>query len=136
MTKRSEVPRRLLLDTHALLWWMLDDRRLPRGARTAISGRATTAFVSAASVWEITTKHRRGRLPLPPEFAADVVGAIAAEGFESLAVLAQHAQIAGSMPGTLQDPFDRMLIAQARAERLALVSDETTFDAFGVVRLW
>ncbi len=127
---------RLLLDTHALLWWLDGDRSLTRRARTAIADEDNVIFVSAASAWEITTKARLGKLPGADAVAADVVGSVASQGFSSLEITMLHAQRAGRLPGSHRDPFDRMLIAQAQLEDLALVSNEAAFDAYGVSRLW
>lgn len=128
---------RLLLDTHAFLWWVFADPKLSRAARTAISDEAqNSVFVSAASAWEIATKHRIGKLPDARVVAEDVSGAIAAEGFNSLAISVLHAERAGSLVGHHRDPFDRMLIAQAISEDLVLLSNERAFEAYGVKRLW
>jgi PIN domain nuclease of toxin-antitoxin system len=127
---------RLLLDTHAFLWWLDGDELLPAPARDAIADTLNDVLVSAASVWEIATKFRIGKLPGAAEVAADVPKCIAQQGFESVSVTTQHAQRAGSLLGTHRDPFDRMLIAQACLDDLILVSNETLFDAYGVRRLW
>lgn len=128
---------RLLLDTHAFLWWAFADRKLSRHAVAAIGEEDTNqVLVSAASAWEIAVKHRIGKLPNAQAIARDIAGAIAAEGFNELAVSVQHAERAGSLPGHHRDPFDRMLIAQAISEDLTLVSNERAFDAYGVKRLW
>ena len=128
---------RLLLDTHAFLWWVFADPKLSRAARTAISDEAqNSVFVSAASVWEIATKYRIGKLAGARVVAEDVSGAIAAEGFNPLAVSVLHAERAGGLAGDHRDPFDRMLIAQAISDDLALVSNERVFEAYGVKRLW
>lgn len=127
---------RLLLDTHALLWWLDGDARLSKRARAAIGDPRTTCLVSAASAWEITTKARLGKLPGAREVAADVVGCLRAQLFTPLDITMGHAQRAGSLPGAHRDPFDRMLIAQAQAENLPLVSNDEVFDGFGVVRIW
>jgi PIN domain nuclease of toxin-antitoxin system len=127
---------RLLLDTHALLWWLDGDRSLTRRARAAINDEHNVILVSAASAWEITTKSRLGKLPGAEAVAADVVGAVAAQGFSSLDITMLHAQRAGRLPGAHRDPFDRMLIAQAQLDDLAIVSNETAFDVYGVARLW
>jgi PIN domain nuclease of toxin-antitoxin system len=92
--------------------------------------------VSAASAWELTTKARIGRLPRAADVAADVLGAIIGQGFEPLDISTVHAQRAGWLPDHHQDPWDRMLIAQAQAEGLAIVSNETRFDGYGVSRIW
>lgn len=128
---------RLLLDTHAFLWWVFADPRLSRRARTAINDDAENSVViSAVSAWEITTKYRMGKLPDARAVADDVSGTVAAEGFNELAISMRHAQRAGNLIGHHRDPFDRMLIAQAMLEDLTLVSNERAFDAYGVRRLW
>jgi PIN domain nuclease of toxin-antitoxin system len=128
---------RLLLDTHAFLWWVFADPKLSRAARTAISDEAQNdVFISAASVWEIATKYRIGKLAGARVVAEDVSGAIAAEGFNPLAVSVLHAERAGGLAGDHRDPFDRILIAQAISDDLALVSNERVFEAYGVKRLW
>lgn len=126
---------RLLLDTHALIWWLNGDARLSRAAKAAIGDADNAVYVSAASAWEITTKHRLGKLSAGP-LADDVEREIVNQNFDPLPVTLGHGQRAGALPGPHKDPFDRMLIAQAQAERLALVSNETIFDHYGVTRLW
>ena len=127
---------RLLLDTHALLWWVADSSRLSKEAHRAIADETNDILVSAASAWEITTKHRLGRLPDAYMVASDVAGAIADQGFEELPVTVDDAARAGALPGPHRDPFDRMLMAQAMARNLVLVSNEPLFDRYGVRRLW
>jgi PIN domain nuclease of toxin-antitoxin system len=127
---------RLLLDTHALLWWLDGDPKLSAKAIAAISADPTLVQVSAVTAWEVTTKARIGKLPDALEVAADVAGCVAREGFRPLSLTIEHGQRAGALPGPLRDPFDRMLIAQAILENLHLVSIERAFDAYGVARLW
>jgi PIN domain nuclease of toxin-antitoxin system len=127
---------RLLLDTHALIWWLAGDQLLSRVARAAIRDEDNEIFVSAASAWEITTKHRLGKLDKAEILAADVAGIVAGQGFLELPMTLRHAQSAGSLGGGHKDPFDRMLIAQATLEGMSLVSRERLFDAYGVHRLW
>ncbi|MBB5754214.1 type II toxin-antitoxin system VapC family toxin [Prosthecomicrobium pneumaticum] len=127
---------RLLLDTHALIWWLEDSERLSLRAEAAIGDPENTVFVSAATAWEMTTKVRRGKLPSVASVVGRLAEEIQAEGFELLPISFEHGRRAGSMPGEHRDPFDRMLIAQALAEEMVLVSNETVFDAFGVSRLW
>ena len=127
---------RLLLDTHAFLWWLSGDGALSVRAREAVADAANEIFVSAASVWEIATKHRIGKLPGVAAIVADLDGAISDQGFHGLPISVRHGQIAGALPGDHRDPFDRMLIAHAMEETLALVSNEHVFDRFGVTRLW
>jgi PIN domain nuclease of toxin-antitoxin system len=126
----------LLLDTHALIWWLAGDARLPAGVRDAIDDHPERVFVSAASAWEIATKVRIGKLPGAAAIATDLPGVILKESFRPLAVTIEHGQRAGALPGPLRDPFDRMLIAQAMTESLHLVSIQHAFDAYGVLRLW
>jgi PIN domain nuclease of toxin-antitoxin system len=125
----------LLLDTHALLWWLAGDRRLSAPARRAIENDENAVFVSAASAWEISTKHRLGKLD-----AAAIAGRLGAlltsQGFEPLDMTVNHAERAGALPGEHRDPFDRMLAAQAQAENLTLVSNDAAFDRYGVALLW
>jgi PIN domain nuclease of toxin-antitoxin system len=118
------VSIRILLDTHAFLWWLDGDRRLTRHARTSIADEGTTVLVSAATAWEITTKARIGRLPGAVAVAQDVAGCIVSQGFTSLPISVEHAERAGSLPGPHRDPFDRMLIAQAAAEGLTLLTTD------------
>ncbi len=126
----------LLLDTHAFIWWLAGSERLPVTARRAIANASNKKFVSAASAWEIATKHRIGKLPAADMLVEDVSGAIAGEGFEELPITVDEAVRAGSLPGPHRDPFDRMLIAQALARHLVFISIESLFDQYGVRRLW
>ena len=125
-----------LLDTHAFLWWVTDSRRLSETVHRAISDGANEVLVSAASAWEIATKHRLGKLPDAEALALDITGAIAGQNFEELPITVEDAARAGALPGPHRDPFDRMLIAQALARNLVLISSESLFDRYGVRRLW
>lgn len=127
---------RLLLDTHALLWWFSGDRRLTTTLRRAIGAKANEIIVSAASAWEIATKQRLGKLPGVETLSDDLMGWVRREGFTPLSIDLEHALHAGALPGPLRDPFDRMLIAQAMIERVPLASNETAFDRYGIERLW
>jgi PIN domain nuclease of toxin-antitoxin system len=126
----------LLLDTHTLIWWLAGDRQLEAPAREAIEDEENTVYVSAASAWEVTTKARLGKLPQAASLAQDFSDQINQQGFLPLAISVEHAQRAGNLPARHKDPFDRMLIAQAQAENLVLVSNEAIFDEYGVQRLW
>lgn len=126
---------RLLLDTHALLWWVANHPALPAEAARAIDEPTNEVFVSAASAWEVTTKARLGKLIAGP-LAQDFAGEVRRQGFVPLPITLDHGQRAGSLPGPHRDPFDRMLIAQAHAQNRVLVSNETLFDTYGVQRLW
>lgn len=92
--------------------------------------------MSAASAWEITTKHRIGKLPGVSAIVGDLGVVIARQGFVELPISLRHGQVAGGLPGPHRDPFDRMLIAQAMLDGLTLISNEQAFDVYGVGRLW
>lgn len=126
---------RLLLDTHALLWWATLDPNLSAKAKRAIVDEASDVYVSAASAWEIATKVRIGKLEWPAE-AGSIQAYATAQGFRALPILLEHAERAGQLQIAHRDPFDRMLIAQAQIEDLWLVSNETLFDAAGARRYW
>jgi PIN domain nuclease of toxin-antitoxin system len=120
---------KLLLDTHAFLWWLTDDPKLKEAARSALSDSAARVYVSAASIWEIAIKSKLGKLDLRD---IDPVEEIAANDFVELPMSARHAHAAGYLPRHHDDPFDRMLIAQAQVENMILVSHDTKFEAYGV----
>lgn len=127
---------RALLDTHALLWWLSDDPALPKSARRVIAETTNTLIVSAASAWEIAIKVRLGKLPSAADLVAEFSGLIEREGFEMLAISAEHGIRAGLLPDPHRDPFDRMLIAQAQAENVPIVTNDSAFENYGVRRLW
>jgi len=127
---------RLLLDTHALLWWYSDDPALPKSCRRLMTQRDSSIFVSAASAWEIATKFRLGKLASASELVQDFGGYLEREKFLNLPVSYHHGIRAGMLPGPHQDPFDRMLIAQAEIEKLFIVSNEKIFDRYGARRVW
>lgn len=127
---------RLLLDTHALLWWILDSKDLSRKARSALTLLGNEVYVSAATAWEIATKSRLGKLPAADPFVHSIGDSLHKLGFQELAISVDHTQRAGLLPGNHRDPFDRLLIAQAMAENLILISNEMVFDEYHVQRLW
>jgi PIN domain nuclease of toxin-antitoxin system len=127
---------RVLVDTHALVWAVIGDRRLSRRAHSVLASFDNEVFVSAASVWEVCTKCRLGKLPDAESLVSDFERVIEQLGFHSLPISVEHAQRAGNLPGLHRDPFDRMLIAQAQAENMPLVSNERLFDSFGISRIW
>lgn len=127
---------RLLLDTHAFLWWIADSSRLTEAARRAIANLRNDVAVSAVSAWEIAAEYRLGKLPGAKLVARDVGACIAGQGFEKLAITVDDGAHAGGLPAFHRDPFDRMLIAQALARDSTLVSNEALFDRYGVQRLW
>jgi PIN domain nuclease of toxin-antitoxin system len=122
----------MLLDTHVFLWWLFDDARLSMRLRDRLADAAEPMFVSSASVWEIATKHRLGKLQQAREVAADVPAWIARAGFSPLPISPQHAQLAGGWAHAHRDPFDRMLAAQAKIEGLPLATDDAALASFGV----
>jgi PIN domain nuclease of toxin-antitoxin system len=118
----------LLLDTHAFIWWNAQDRRLADAVRDAIRNPGNRIVVSAASVWEIAIKRKTGKLA----FRHDVLPAIAADGFETIDITPAHADLAGSLPLHHADPFDRILVAQARVEQFVLVTQDRQLLPYGV----
>jgi PIN domain nuclease of toxin-antitoxin system len=127
---------RILLETHALLWWATNDNSLPEPARKRIADAHGQVLVSAASAWEIATKARLGRLPSAANLLDDFDGFLARQDFEPLAITVDHGLRAGLLPARHKDPIDRMLIAQAQAENLAIISNDSVFDQYGVRRFW
>ena len=127
---------RLLLDTHALIWWLAGDDSLSRRARAAVEDEANSVAVSAASAMEVSTKFRLGKLPEAALLARDFEAIIDGQGFAELPITVRHARVAGEMNIAHKDPFDRLLIAQAQVEDMVLVSNEAMFDGFAVQRLW
>ena len=120
---------RLLLDTHGLLWWLADDRKLTKNARAIIANPDNDVFVSSASLWEIAIKAALGRLEVELD---DLEGAIARNGFRSLPIGFRHALTAGRLPALHRDPFDRMLVARASVEELRVVSHDRVFERYGL----
>jgi PIN domain nuclease of toxin-antitoxin system len=127
---------RLLLDTHALIWWLAGSEDLSASAKAAISDQTNEIYVSAVSAWEIATKYRMGKLPDAQILAVDFDATIAAQGFRELPISVRHGQLAGGLPLSHRDPWDRMLAAQATLESMSLVSRDEIFDHCGVSRLW
>jgi len=121
---------RLLLDTHALLWWLLDSPRLPETWRVALASPASEVHVSAASIWEIAIKRSLGKLELPLE--EDIATLPERCGFEALPCTAAHAARTEALPAHHRDPFDRMLVAQSLCEQLALVSLDPEIQRYDV----
>jgi PIN domain nuclease of toxin-antitoxin system len=123
---------RLLVDTHVLLWWLTDDRSLSETAREEIGDPANEPLVSVASLWEIAIKRSLGKLSAPD----DLRDRIGTEGFSWLALGADHAWEVRRLPMHHRDPFDRLLVAQALLERLAIVTADPHFQAYGVDVRW
>jgi PIN domain nuclease of toxin-antitoxin system len=125
-----------LLDTHALIWWVTGDERVSPRLRRLIGDADTDVYVSAATAWEIATKARIGKLKAPEGLLRDFVESVELLGFRPLPITLRHGHDAGRLPGAHRDPFDRMLAAQAQAERLSLLSLDPAFGALGVATIW
>jgi len=121
---------RLLLDTHLLIWWVTGNPIIQPGLRKAIEG--ATAFLSIVSTWEIAIKISVRKLDLPLTFS-DLLEHV---GFELLPLRLEHVRDVGGLPMHHRDPFDRMLIAQARVENLVLVTRDRQFDSYDVRTFW
>jgi PIN domain nuclease of toxin-antitoxin system len=121
----------LLLDTHAFLWWLGDDPMLGPVARAAISDGDHIVFVSAATAWEIATKRASGKLDAP----GDIVDWVSRNGFTGLAIEIEHAVLSAELPDHHRDPFDRLLVAQARLDRLTLVTADPRIVEYEVETL-
>lgn len=120
--------KRILLDTHTLLWWLSGDQLLGRNSIEAISNQDNVIFVSAASIWEIAIKKKKGLLKAPDDFDSIIVQ----EGFKELPISLYHAEQAGELAPHHKDPFDRMLVAQAQAEGLALMTSDNEIAKYSV----
>jgi PIN domain nuclease of toxin-antitoxin system len=126
---------RILLDTHTLIWWATDDSALSKRARRQIA-QTPDVLVSAASAWEMAIKVSLGRLPSALDLLSNFENSLSTRGFQILTITAAHGIRAGLLPGPHKDPFDRMLIAQAQAENLAVLSNDLVFDRYGLNRIW
>ena len=124
---------RLLLDSHAVYWWMAGSERLSRQARELILDTENELMVSAVSIYEIELKAKRGRVDLPPQ---ELRAALRRNAVRDLAVTHEHAEYAACLDWDHRDPWDRLLAAQARLESCALVSTDEVFDGIGVDRHW
>ena len=127
---------RVLLDTHAFLWAATDDPRLSTFARDLISDRAYDALLSAASAFEIAVKAACGRLDLPDDAATYLKTRIAAFGLVTLSITVEHAVEAGSLPAIHGDPWDRLLVAQARVEAIPILTADTMIRRYDVETIW
>ena len=126
---------RLLVDTHAFLWFTAGDAQLSRGARAAIEDADGEWCLSAASVWEIAIKSGIGRLQLPAP-APDYFSERVRQGLRIISIEWSHAALTEKLPPHHRDPFDRLIIAQAISERLAVVTKDTKFDDYGIRVVW
>jgi PIN domain nuclease of toxin-antitoxin system len=127
---------RLLLDSHAILWYVDQDHLLSRTAHAAITDPANDLLISAASIWEIAVKAGLGKLNLSLPYRDWMNKAIADLRAQLLSITVDYADRQASLPHHHRDPFDRMLAAQSLAENISLVSGDAVFDAYGVARIW
>ena len=123
---------RLLLDTNALLWWLIESQRLGKDARRAIAHPSSAVYVSAVTAWEVAIKRALGRLPVPPNVAAWLPTELSANGFRTLPVTVDHAAAVEHLPLYHRDPFDRLLIGQARLEGLTIVTGDRAMERYPV----
>ena len=128
--------QRLLLDTHAFLWWVNDAPELSAAARLSIADATNDCFLSLASCWEMAIKSRLGKLRLARPIERFVSEQLAANGFMLLNIELRHTAKIEKLPFHHRDPFDRLLIAQAITDKLTLVSTESVFADYGVKLLW
>ncbi len=127
---------RLLLDTHALLWWLTGNDAMSDSVRDEIAHKSNNVGVSAATAWEIATKVQLGKLAIASEIVQNFSAYLEQSRFIPLPITVRHAIRAGLLPRLHRDPFDRILIAQALEEDMIVVSDEKIFEGYGVTRLW
>lgn len=127
---------RLLLDTHAFLWWVFDDPRLSAAARTLIAEPEADLLFSTVSAWEIAIKARTGRLDLPADVPGFVTDQVRQNRLQVLPVGLDHALRVHSLPDHHRDPFDRLLVAQAEVENLPLLSRDPLLAAYGIEIRW
>jgi PIN domain nuclease of toxin-antitoxin system len=126
----------LLLDTHVLIWWIEAPSRIPARLHDMITDAATRVFVSAATAWEITTKHRLGKLSFEQAFIDDFDNRLRDSSFEPLPISARHAIAGASLAGRHKDPFDRLLVGQALCEGLSIVSADRLIATLGAKIVW
>lgn len=127
---------RYLLDTHTLLWWLFDSPELSGNAKKSISAASNHIIVSSVSAWEISIKHRLGKLPKVGDILEKLPTYIRKERFEVLPISIEHGVLAGSLPDNHRDPFDRMLIAQAKLEHLSIITTDKIFKNYGIRTVW
>jgi PIN domain nuclease of toxin-antitoxin system len=127
---------RVLLDTHAFLWWLTEPERLSDRSRDVIGDESTAVHVSAVTAYELAYKAERGRLSLPERPGAYVTSRLASNGFDALGLTVLHALRAAELPAIHRDPFDRMLIAQAQSEGIALVTADPAITRYDVETIW
>src|SRR5215211_2166953 len=127
---------RLLLDTHAFLWFIMGSPNLSASARALIEDGANERFLSVASLWEMAIKVSLGKLTLSAPFDVLIPNQLGLNGIEPLGIEVVHTSVVSTLPFHHRDPFDRLLVAQAIVEGMPVISIDTTFDMYAVQRLW
>ena len=127
---------KLLLDTHTLLWFALDDKRLSAKAEALTTDPANDVLISPASYWEIAIKISRGKYELDVDFVQFMETLVSENNFEILPIAPAHAAAVAELPFHHRDPFDRMLISQAIVEKIPILSADDAFESYAVARLW
>lgn len=127
---------KILLDSHAFFWWLIDHPRLSRNARTAIEDRNNEILASAVVAWELATKVRLGKWDDAKKIAETFDRVVASEGFQPLSISPEHARVAGFYPSFHGDPFDRILAAQSQIEQALLITADPAFREFGTQTIW
>lgn len=127
---------KLLLDTHALFWFLLNDPRLSGNARSLMTDSGNDLLVSPASYWEIAIKISLGKYTLEEDFAEFMEGQIAENDLTVLPISVKHVSLVTTLPFHHRDPFDRLLVAQAMSENVPLLSADAMLDLYPVARIW
>lgn len=127
---------KILLDTHASIWWLVDDPKLSRAAHAAIADPANDVFASAAAVCEIAIKLSINKLALPSDLDQDLFATLAGTDLSALPVTLQHAYVVRYLPWHHRDPFDRLLIAQSQVEGMTLITNDRALGRYDVEILW
>lgn len=127
---------RLLLDTHAFLWFILDDPQLSANADALISDPDNDVEISPASYWELAIKISIGKYSLPEPYDVFIDREIATNDFHIVHIEPKHTAIVSTLPFHHKDPFDRLLVAQAQVEDIPIVSGDSALDDYGITRLW
>ncbi len=127
---------KLLLDTHAFLWFVLNDRRLSKRAKQAIAAPENNVYIGPASYWEIAIKIGIGKYALNEPYQSFFEDQLASNGFHILAIEPRHTAPLTNLPFHHRDPFDRLLIAQAMVEQIPIVSNDPVMDQYEVERIW
>lgn len=127
---------KLLLDSHALVWYLGGDKRLSRKARQIADDADSEVYISAVCAWEIAVKVNRGRWPEAIQIADSLQEITLAQAFAALPITIEHARVAGFLSARHRDPFDRMLAAQSQIEGMPLITADPAFRVFGTSVIW